>query len=342
MRFAQPLFLWGIIAVPFLALLFVAAYRRRAKMTQRFASQVMLARIATKVNPWVRVVKVSLVLTALAFLIVALARPQWGRKVELVQRKGLDIMIVQDISTSMLAQDVQPSRLTRSKHEISGFLENLKGDRVGLVAFAGEARILCPLTLDYSAVRIFLNDLDPSFLLQGTDIALAMEKALQAFKGGGSSSKYQVMVLLTDGEEQDPKAVQVAEKAAKLGVTIYTVGIGSRDGVPIPIGAENGTVQYKKDHNGNIVTTRLDEVTLQQIAAKTSGKYYYAGPGEFQLQKVVDDIAAREKRNLQGEQLEQYQDRYQWPLSVAVLLLLIESLIAERGRRKLATRGRFA
>jgi len=242
----------------------------------------------------------------------------------------------------MLAQDIQPSRLIRSRHEISGFLEGLKGDRVGLVAFSGEARVLCPLTLDYAAVRIFLNDLEPGYLMPGTDIAAAMEKGIQAFQGGGSASKYQVMVLLTDGEEHDPKALQVAEKAATLGITIYTIGIGSRDGVPIPIPDGNGNTQYKKDKFGNIVTTRLDEATLQQIAAKTNGKYYYAGPGEFQLQKVLEDIASREKQNLKGQQLEQYQDRFQWPLSIAVFLLILEVLVADRARRKKKNLARFA
>jgi Ca-activated chloride channel family protein len=341
MKFANPEFLWGILAVPFLAMLFVAAWRRRAQMTQRFASMAMLARIATTVNPWLRVIKLTFVLSALVFLFLALARPQWGRKVEWVERKGLDILLVQDISLSMLAQDIQPSRLVRSKHEISGFLENLKGDRVGLVAFSGEARILCPLTLDYGAARIFLNELEPGYLMPGTDIAGAIAKGLQAFQGAKSAAQYQVMILLTDGEEHDPKALVEAQKATERGITIYTIGIGSRDGVPIPVPDKNGGTQYKKDKFGNIVTTHLEEATLQQIAANTGGRYYYAGPGEFQLQKVLEDIATREKQAVQGQQMEQYQDRFQWPLAVAVLLLTLESLFADRARRKQKTAGRF-
>jgi Ca-activated chloride channel family protein len=341
MRFANPYFLWGILALPFLAWLFVLAWKRRSQKAQRFASLPMLARIATTVNPWIRISKLTLVLAALAFLLLALSRPQWGRKVELVQRKGLDILLVQDISLSMLAQDIQPSRLIRSKHEISGFLENLRGDRVGLVAFSGESRILCPLTLDYAAVRIFLNEIEPGYLAPGTDLAQAMETGIRAFEGAGSSAKFQVMVLLTDGEEHDPKAMQIAEKAKTLGITIYTIGIGSRDGVPIPVSSSNGTSEYKKDKFGNIVTTRLEESTLQQIAAKTGGRYYYAGPGEFQLQKVLEDISTREKQDLTGQQLEQYQDRYQWPLSIAIFLLLCEGLISDRARRKHKQAGRF-
>lgn len=341
MRFANPMFLWGILAIPFLAMLFGIAYRRRVAMAQRFASLPMLSKIATTVNPWMRITKLTLVLTALGLLFLALARPQWGRKVELVKRNGLDILLVQDISLSMLAQDIQPSRLTRAKHEISGFLENLKGDRIGLIAFSGEARILCPMTLDYGAARIFLNELEPGYLLPGTDIAGAIEKGIQAFDGARSSSKYQVMVLLTDGEEHDPKAIEAAQKAKNLGITIYTIGIGSRDGVPIPVSDGKGGSSYKKDRFGNIVTTRLEESTLIQIASETGGRYYYAGPGEFQLQKVLEDISNREKQEIQGQQMEQYQDRYQWPLAAALLFLIMEGVIPDRARRKKVTEGRY-
>lgn len=342
MRFAQPDFLWGVVALPFLALLFVAAWKRRSLKAERFASRPMLAHIARQANPWVRAIRLTLLLIAVLFLLIALSRPQWGRKLELVQRKGLDIMLVQDVSLSMLAQDIQPSRLIRSRHEISGFLENLQGDRIGLVAFSGEAQILCPLTLDYGAVRVFLEDLQPGWLLPGTDLGVAMEKAMQAFRGAGSSAKYQVMVLVTDGESHDPKVLDVAKKAAQQGITLYTVGIGSRDGVPIPIGNNGSSVKYKKDRHGNVVTTRLEEATLQQIASIGHGKYYYAGPGEFQLQKVLEDVADRERQEMEGTQLEQYQERYQWPLALALFFLILEALVPEVVRRRQMNQGRFA
>ena len=341
MRFAQPEFLWGLVALPVVALLFVWAWRRRVKKAEKFASAAMLRHIATPGYPWIRALRLSFMLAALGFLRLALARPQWGRKMELVQRRGLDVMVVQDISHSMLAQDVQPSRLIRSRHEISGFLENLRGDRVGLVAFAGEAQVLSPLTLDYGALRLFLNDLAPGWLLPGTNLGAGMEKALQAFSGAGSAAKYQVMILITDGEAHDPDVLKVAEKAKAQGVNIYAVGIGSREGVPIPIGGGTQGVQYKKDRRGNIITTRLDEVTLQNIANITGGKYYYAGPGEFQLPKVLADLEAREKQEIEGTRLEQYQDRYQWPLVAAMFFLLLEMLIPEWGRRRAKTVGRF-
>lgn len=342
MRFAEPLYLWGLFTLPLWALLLYYAWNRRKKMAERFVSATMLARLAPPLSTGRGVLKAILILLALLFLFVALARPQWGRKLEVVERKGLDLVLVQDISLSMLATDIQPSRLVRSRHEISAFLEALQGDRMALVAFAGEARTLVPLTLDYGAVRIYLDELEPGWMVPGTDIGQAMQQALKVFAGAGSSAEQQVMILLTDGEEHNPQAIQVAKKAAELGVRIYTIGIGSRVGVPIPMASPDGSVAYKKDISGNVVTTRLEESTLQEIASLTGGQYYYAGPGEFQLQKVLNDIATLEKKKMTSQNVDLYQERYGLPLIVVLVLLLLESLISDRGRRTAPVSGRFA
>lgn len=284
----------------------------------------------------------SLLLLGMAFLFIALARPQWGRKMEHVERKGLDIVLLQDVSLSMLAEDVQPNRLVRSRHEISAFLETLSGDRVGLIAFAGEAQTLVPLTLDYGTVQLMLRELEPGWLYPGTDLSAAIDKGIQMFRRSKVPSKYAVMVLMSDGEEQDPKAVEKAKEAKAQGIRIYTIGIGSRDGVPIPEKSNNGEVVYHKDRFGNIVTTHLEEKTLQDIAAVTGARYYYANPGEFQLQKVLSEIANLEKKDNSSDQMESYQDRYQIFLGLAALLFLAEALISERGRRRKQLAGRFS
>jgi Ca-activated chloride channel homolog len=342
MRFAEPMFLWGLFTLPLWALLLVYAWRRRRKMAERFASAPMLARLAPPMAPWRGWVKGSLLLLALLFLFLALARPQWGRKLEVVERKGLDIVLVQDISLSMLATDIQPSRLVRSRHEMSAFLDALQGDRVALVAFSGEARTLVPLTLDYASLRLFLDELRPGWLMPGTDIGAAMRQAMKVFAGAGGAPEQQVMVLLTDGEEHNAEALQVAQEAADIGIRIYTIGIGSRSGVPIPVPAPDDSMSYKKDKQGNIVTTHLEEETLKSIAANTGGRYYYAGPGEFQLQKVLSDIASLEKKKLASQNMDLYQERYALPLGLALFLLLAESLVSDRGRRAKPTAGRFA
>jgi Ca-activated chloride channel family protein len=341
MRFAEPMFLWGLLTLPLFALLFVYAYHRRKKLAARFVSLSMLPKLSTSVSPWRRLAKVTILLFAIAFLFVALARPQWGRKMEHIERRGLDLVLLQDISLSMLAEDIKPNRLTRSRHEISAFLESLSGDRVGLVAFSGEAQVMVPLTLDYGTVQMMLKELTPCWLMPGTNLEKAIRKGMDLYRNSGSAGQYSVMILMSDGEELEAAAVNAAKEAAEMGIRIYTIGIGSREGVPIPVHSKNGEVAYKKDMQGNIVTTRLEDGTLQEIASVTGGLYFYASPGEFQLQKVLSEIANLEKKEQASDRMENYQDRYQIFLGLAALLFLIEALVSERGRRRRAGAGRF-
>ena len=342
MRFAEPDFLWCLFTLPLFALLFVYAYHRRKKLAARFVSLSMLPKLSTSVSPWRRLTKILLLLLALAFLFVALARPQWGHKMEHIERRGLDLVLLQDISLSMLAEDIKPNRLVRSRHEIAAFLESLSGDRVGLVAFSGEAQVMVPLTLDYGTVQMMLQELNPGWLMPGTNLESAICKGMQLFKNSGGAGKYSVMILMSDGEELEAEAVNAAKEASELGIRIYTVGIGSREGVPIPVKTKNGEVAYKKDVQGNIVTTRLEEGTLQEIANVTGGLYFYANPSEFQLQKVLTEIASLEKKEQATDRLENYQDRYQIFLGLAALLFLVEALVSERGRRRRQLAGRFS
>ena len=341
MRFAEPMFLWGLLSLPLFALLFVYAYHRRKKLAARFVSLSMLPKLSTSVSPWRRLAKVTILLFAIAFLFVALARPQWGRKMEHIERRGLDLVLLQDISLSMLAEDIKPNRLTRSRHEISAFLESLSGDRVGLVAFSGEAQVMVPLTLDYGTVQMMLKELTPGWLMPGTNLEKAIRKGMDLYRNSGSAGQYSVMILMSDGEELEAAAVNAAKEAAEMGIRIYTIGIGSREGVPIPVPSKNGEVAYKKDMQGNIVTTRLEDGTLQEIASVTGGLYFYANPGEFQLQKVLSEIASLEKKEQASDRMENYQDRYQIFLALAALLFLIEALVSERGRKRRVGAGRF-
>ena len=342
MRFAEPMFLWGLLTLPLFALLFIYAYHRRKMLASRFVSLSMLPKLSTSVSPWRRLSKVTLLLFAIAFLFVALARPQWGRKMEHIERRGLDLVLLQDISLSMLAEDVKPNRLTRSRHEISSFLESLSSDRVGLVAFSGEAQVMVPLTLDYGTVQMMLRELTPGWLMPGTNLENAIRKGMSLYKNSGSAGQYSVMILMSDGEELEAAAVNAAKEAAEMGIRIYTIGIGSREGVPIPVHTKNGEVAYKKDMQGNIVTTRLEDGTLQEIASVTGGLYFYANPGEFQLQKVLTEIASLEKKEQASDRMENFQDRYQIFLGLAALLFLVEALISERGRKRRTQVGRFS
>lgn len=334
MRFAEVQFLWLLFSLFFLALFFFYSYRRKKLLASRFVSLSMLPKVATSFSPWRRLIKSTLLLFALAFLILALARPQWGQSSNHIERKGLDLMLLQDVSSSMLAEDVKPNRLTRSKHEISAFLESLSGDRIALVAFSGEAELVLPLTLDYGAAQLALRDLEPGWLMPGTDLEAAIKKGIEVFKDSKTEAKYAVMVLMSDGEELQNEAVTAAKEASKLGIKIYTIGIGSLEGVPIPVQTRSGEVAYKKDAHGNIVTTRLEEGTLKEVASVTGAKYFYANPTEFQLQKVLTEIAQLEKKEHESTLYETYKDRYQVFLFLAMILFVGEFLVSERGRKK--------
>jgi Ca-activated chloride channel family protein len=332
---------WLLWLIPLLAGFFVYAFRKKRRTLARFAQVEMLKRMTAGISRGRQVLKALLLLLVAFFAVMALARPQFGTKMELMRRKGLDVVVAVDVSLSMYAEDIKPNRMARSKQEIGKFVDRLAGDRVGLVAFAGEAFLQCPLTSDYGAFKIFLDVLGPELIpTPGTNITGAIETALKAFEA--KDRKYRVMVLLTDGEDHSGQAEKLAEEAARMGVAIYTVGIGLPSGVPIPLKDEQGNVTYKKDRNGNVVTTKLDELLLQKIALATNGKYYHAEPGRFELEDVLKEIAKMEKRELDSERMSQYEDRFQIPLGIALVLLVAEMLISDRRRRRKEWEGRFS
>jgi Ca-activated chloride channel family protein len=340
MRFGNLPLLWLLLLAPALAAFFAWALWRKAKLLRRFAESQMLRRLVAGASLPRQLLKAALLLLAVAFLALALARPQWGAKEEVIQRKGLDVVVAVDVSLSMFAEDIKPNRIARSKQEILRFAGNLQGDRVALVAFAGDAFLQCPLTSDYSAFRIFLDVLDPSLIeAPGTDIARALDVSLKAFPEG--DGKHRVLVLLTDGEDHSGRALAAARRAADQGVRIYTVGVGSASGVPIPVVDGRGNKAYKRDGRGNLVTSRMDPELLREIARLGGGSFYHAQPGHFELLDVLKEINGLEKRELDSQRFSRFEDRYQIPLGIALLLLLLEMQISDRRRRRQAWSGRF-
>jgi Ca-activated chloride channel family protein len=340
MRFGSPEALWLVILVPALSAFFVWAFWRKSALLRRFAEIEMLKRMVAGTSGPRQLLKMGLLTLAVLFLALSLARPQWGTKMELMKRKGLDVVVAVDVSHSMFAEDIKPNRLARSKQEIQRFVERLAGDRVALVAFAGAAYLQCPLTSDYGAFRIFLDVLDPDLIeVPGTDIGQAIEASMGAFDP--KDRKYRVLVLLTDGEDHSGRAEKAAEEAAQRGIAIFTVGIGSPSGVPIPVKDRSGRVAYKKDAQGGIVTTKMDPGLLQKIALITDGKFYHAQPGHFELQEVLEEINAMEKRELESERFTRFEERFQIPLALALFLLVAEMLLSDRRRRGKEWAGRF-
>jgi Ca-activated chloride channel family protein len=330
MRFAAPENFLILIGVLFLAVFAFWAVTRKKRLLQRFGDIPLVMKNAPYISFARQRTKASLLIVALILVSMALARLQFGTHLETVKREGIDLIIAVDVSTSMLAQDMKPNRLERAKQQVRSIINRLKGDRVGLIAFAGEAFVQCPLTLDYSAATLLLGAVDNnSVSVQGTSLPEAIKTAEKSFNQ--QERKHKVLLLLTDGESHEEGAVDAAEDARKQGIRIYTVGIGTASGEPIPILDRNGKrVGFKKDTDGNVIVSSLDEQTLQKVALATGGKYYHATPGEMELERIFDEISQLEKKELEGNLVTRYDDRFQWPLLFAMLLIVGEFFVPER------------
>ncbi len=332
MHFGNPQYFYLLWLLPLALLFFWLSGRARKRALGRFASAPLLERMSDPVFGWVNPLRAVCILTALGLIIVALARPQYGRMPVILKREGRDIVFLIDTSTSMLADDIKPDRLTRARFEITSLLGRLEGDRVALVPFAGDADVLCPLTTDYSAAALFIDALDTQMTSEaGTNIARALETGAGAFDEG--QSKYRVMVLITDGEQLTGDALEEARKLRESGVRLYAIGIGTPDGVPIPVRDGSGKVtDYKRDGNGEIVMSRLGEQLLAELARAGGGEYYRAGDQALELERIFDDIKKLEKRQLDSKEFVLYKDRYQWFLALAFVILLLEPLLVETRR----------
>ncbi len=332
MRIASPSFLLLLWLVPFLAAFYLWSFRRRAQLLEKFASHEMLARLLPSVSRSRQRTKAALLSTAVVMVILALLRPQWGFHWEEITRRGVDIMVAVDVSQSMLAEDVSPNRLERAKRELEDLLDILEGDRIGLIAFAGEAWVQCPLTLDYGAFAMFLDYLDPDLIpVPGTAIAQAIELAQESFVEQSSASR--ALILVTDGEDHLGNVMEAARKAKEAGIQIYTIGIGADQGAPIPSPDGEGFIQ---DRNGEVVMTRLDENTLQRVAVETGGAYVRSTSGNLDLERIYTEgiRASLEATELKSTRQKKWEERFQWPLFVAVLILFLEPFVSERGRSR--------
>jgi Ca-activated chloride channel family protein len=330
MRFAEPINFIILLGVVALGVFIFWALARKKKLINLFGDLPLIFKNAPYISFARQRTKVVILLVALMLLSVVLARLQFGTHLELLKREGLDIVVAVDVSNSMLAQDMNPNRLQKAKQEIQGIIDRLKGDRIAIVAFAGQAFIQCPLTLDYSAARFLLNAIDnTSVSVQGTSLTSAIEMATKAFNQ--KEKKHKVMLLLTDGEDHKGGVEPMADEARKQGIKIYTVGIGNPAGEPIPIlDREGNKVGFKKDGSGEVIISKLDEVTLQKISLNTGGKYYHATAGEIELDRIFDEISKLEKKELEGTLVTRYDDRFQLPLLLVILLVVGEFFITER------------
>jgi Ca-activated chloride channel family protein len=329
----EALYLFFLL-LPFTGLFVWYLWGRRRSMA-RFGDQSLAARLMPDRPSSKHSIKFVLLMLAFSALVMALANPQMGRKTETVQREGVDLFLVLDISRSMLAEDETPNRLARSKQLLSRLIEQLGGDRVGVIVFAGYPYLQVPLTTDYGAVRSMLKTVNTDLAgTQGTNIGASIEMAQQAFERAGS--EHRVIVILSDGEDHQADAMDQAKAAADAGTTIYTIGIGSPKGAPIP-NLENGRNSgFKQDNSGSIVLSKLNEEMLTDIAKAGGGQYLHLEGGNSTLNRLRNALAGLEKSQYEAQSFTDYEDQYQWLLAIGLLLLVVEYFLSERRTRLLS------
>ncbi|HEX3857781.1 MAG TPA: VWA domain-containing protein [Verrucomicrobiae bacterium] len=335
MRFEHPNILWLLLVIPpAMAFLFWFANRQKQKLLAQFVSARLLPTLTTGISPARQKLRFAFLILAVAFLIFALARPQYGFDLEEVQQNGLDIVVAIDTSKSMLTTDIAPNRLERAKLAALELMQRAGADRMGLVAFAGDAFLECPLTIDNTAFQQSVQALNVNSIPQGgTAIAEAINTALTAFKEKGH---YQALVLLTDGEDNDSEtgALAAAQNAAKAGLKIFTIGIGTAAGDLIRVTDANGNSDYVRDEQGNVVKSHLNENLLQQIAGATGGFYLPLRGADTMDTLYERGLEPLPKSESSEKLIRRYHEQFQWPLAIAILFLLAEMFLPERKKSK--------
>ena len=328
-RFANPHLLWLLVAVPAMIILFAIVLRLRKRNLRHFGNIATVAVLLRDVSSWRVYAKFILFVLAYTALVFAAARPQFGTKLREERGEGVEMMFVVDVSNSMLAEDLTPNRLDRTRYAIDKLFSQMEQDRVGMVVFAGEAKVQLPITTDYRMARNFIKRLSPSLVgVQGTNLSSAIDLASLSFSQREGAS--QVMIIITDGEAHDGDALAMAEQAALRGIRIFTIGIGSPEGAPIKINGD-----FIKDDKGEMVVSRLNEELLQEIAEKGNGAYVRASSAEFGLNEIVDAVAELEKTEQTNVRFDEYNEQFIWILWVAFALLLLEALLLDRRNPKL-------
>ncbi len=328
LNFAQAQYLFLLLLIPFFFIFYAVMLKLRRRRIRRFGDESLVKEImpsSSVSKGWVKTVLFS---AAFFFFVIGLSRPQIGAKLKEHQTKGVEIMIALDVSNSMLAQDYSPNRLERAKLSISRLVDKLRDDRIGLIVFAGNSFVQLPITTDYVSAKMFLNSISTeSVPVQGTAIGDAINTAVRSFSA--QSEKSRAVVIITDGENHEDDPVAAAKQAAELGVRIFTIGVGSPEGQPIPVDGE-----LLRDRNGEIVVSRLDEKVLQDVAEAGNGVYVRAGNREFGLAPVVERIRQMDEEEFSSVIFEEFDEQYMYFFAIALVLLVIEMLIGERRAKK--------
>lgn len=328
-RFADPNYLYLLILLPFLAVFYLYSNYRRRKNIRKFGDPELLKQLMPDVSKYRPDIKFWITFASIALIILMLARPQFGSKMETVKRSGIEVVIALDISNSMLAQDVTPSRLEKAKKVISRLVDGFDNDKLGLIVFAGDAFTQLPITNDYISAKMFLESITPSLISkQGTAVGTAINLAMKSFTPQEKVGR--AIVVITDGENHEGGAVEAAEEAAKKGIQVFVLGVGSPEGSPIPL---EGTNDFRKDKDGNVIVTRLNEQMCQEIAKAGNGVYIRVD-NTNSAQKMLDkEIAKLAKADVESTVYTDFDEQFQAIAWIVLLLLLAEMLVMERRNR---------
>lgn len=325
-RFAEPEYLYLLLVVPLLTLIFIFYSIRKRKNIAAFGDPVLLKDLMPNVSTVRPMVKFVMQMVVLTLLVVVLARPQFGTKAEQVKRQGIEVMIALDISNSMMATDVAPNRLAKSKQILSQLIDNMSNDKVGLVVFAGDAFTQLPITADYVSAKMFLSTISPKLIArQGTAIGTAIDLAIKSFNPKSQASK--AIILITDGENHEDNAVEAARLAQKAGIMVHVIGMGRPEGAPIPI---DGTMSFWKDKDGNVVVSKLNEVMCNDIASAGKGIYVRADNTNTALRTISKELDQLAKTELTTTTFSNYNEQFQSFAIIALLLLLMDIFVLER------------
>ena len=325
-RFEEPTYLYLLLLLPLLAAFYLYSNYRRRKAIRKFGDPVLMAQLMPDVSKYRPDVKFWLVFAAIGLFAVLLARPQFGSKLETVKRQGVEVMIALDISNSMLAQDVQPSRLEKAKRLVAQLVDKMENDKVGMIVFAGDAFTQLPITSDYISAKMFLESINPSLISkQGTAIGAAINLATRSFtpqEGVGRA-----VIVITDGENHEGGAAEAAKAAAEKGIQVNVLGVGMPDGAPIPV---EGTNDFRRDRDGNVVVTRLNEQMCQEIAQAGDGIYVRVDNSNAAQKAITQEINKMAKADVETQVYTEFNEQFQAIAWIILLLLLVEMLILER------------
>jgi Ca-activated chloride channel homolog len=325
----EPTYFIYLAIIPVLFVLFLLVLWWKKRTQKQFADTNLIQKLSPEQSTFKSFLKITVVCLGLAFLVVGLTNPKMGTKLETIKREGVDIVFALDVSKSMLAEDIAPSRLDKAKQIITRIIENLGSDRVGIIIYAGNSYPLLPITTDHAAAKMFLQNANPDMVSsQGTAINEAVERGITYFDNDEQTNRF--LFIVSDGEDHEENTVSLAEEAKKQGIKIYTVGVGTEKGGPIPIKSNGSVISYKKDNKGEVVITQMKEEVLRAIANEGNGKYINGNKTQETITLIEELLLKAEKSEFETKQFSDYKDQFQWFIGLGLLFLIVDVLLLEK------------